>query len=208
VTEAQRNQNDALSDGVQALALVGPSDAFRTSAAKRCQEELGKDWSASLATGNLDEDMRRLVDHWTAYSQANPWVQAAAAKAFGGFDMTTGYWSRASYGVRYNDPAPGYVTAMQAIYQRTQDFYAKKKKAEFTILRGVRSAVGMRSPLESWTLDKKTASVFDGHAVLERTEKVDRVLMTWESMKGIFPPENELKGKKEVVLLGLDWMKP
>jgi hypothetical protein len=66
----------------------------------------------------------------------------------------------------------------------------------------------MRSPLESWTLDKKTASVFDGHAVLERTEKVDRVLMTWESMKGIFPPENELKGKKEVVLLGLDWMKP
>jgi hypothetical protein len=196
--------------GAHALQEVGPTDKFRREAVALYRAAGGDSMSVAIASGNVEQDMANMVRFWTTDSRTpgNPWVHAAAAKAFGGAEQVVGYWNYMSYGVVYNDPDPGYVAAAKAIYQKTQAFYAKKKNKTFTVLRGVKAPVSVRSPLESWTLSQKTATFFDGYAVMERTEPVERVFMTWEAMKGIFPPEKDLNGKKEVVLLGPDWMKP
>jgi len=205
------NKRDViLETSLTELAVVGPSNAFREMAARRIGEALGYSPTSAIGAKSLDENIQEMVDNWTASGNTpgNPWVHTAAIKAFGGPDQVLGYWNHDTYGVIYADPAPGYVEAAKAIYQKTQTFYSKKKGKEFPVFRGVRTEASVRSPLESWSLNASTAKKFDGHAIMERKEPVSRVLMTWESMKGVFPPEENLKGKKEVVLLGLDWTKP
>lgn len=107
------------------------------------------------------------------------------------------------------------------IYQQTQDFlkvkYGKKYKdgkGTVKLYRGVgldyNQVVNyIPGSIESWSLAKSTAKTFakmmgkesDG-TVLEATVPFDAVFMTYESVRGYFPPEENLKGKKEYIIFG------
>ena len=196
----------------RSLVTYGPTAASRLSAEEQLTKAgiRGNGQKSNQGAGNLDEDIQQMVTAWTFDSRTenNPWVHAAVYKAMNGGDSITGYWNNDTYGIKFSDPSPHFVAAAKEIYGRTQAYYAKSKTKEVNLFRGIKSAVSTRSVLESWSQNEGIAKKFDGYDVMKISVDRSRVFMTWESMKGIFPPESELKGKKEFTVLGLDWMKP
>jgi hypothetical protein len=107
-------------------------------------------------------------------------------------------------------------------YQETQDYYKKELGADpdsqsLVVYRGI----GMKKnenkhqpgTIESWTTDKATA---DGFAemcaptpewrpvVLKVKTTYKHVFASADSLKGIFPDDRYLKGKREYIMLGND----
>lgn len=112
---------------------------------------------------------------------------------------------------------------LQKLHQVTQDFYTKKltkrgkpkpdlSQEMLTIQRGVSGHFDSYTPaaVESWTTDKATPVRFgklmsggDGkYSVLTAQVPYSSVLFSYESLKGVWPPEKELKGKKEFAVFG------
>jgi len=104
------------------------------------------------------------------------------------------------------------------LHDKTQEFYKKKLKTDdlstktITIQRGIGGHADeyTPAPVESWTVDKRTPERFgilmsgndNKYSVLTATVPVSSILMSWESLKGTWPAEKDVKGKKEVVVLG------
>lgn len=197
----------------RSLFEFGPTHEFRVKAYETSRQGKHKWLSTrrSFAILPVDENgsgVQALVNDWTLMGggTSNAWAQAGVMQEFGGVNRSMVYFHPTLYGVILNDPDPNIGKAARAIYEKTQAFYAKKKKTSFPVFRGVAQKVTVRSPIESWSLSKTTAYKFDGEAVFEREANVSEIFMSWESMKGIFPEEKQLRGKKELVLFGLDWL--
>lgn len=79
---------------------------------------------------------------------------------------------------------------------------AEKKIEEFEVYRGVLNEVNTRSPVESWSLAESTAKKF-GKILLKDTVPVRNVLFTYKSVSPDIWHEKDLKGKKEIAVLGL-----
>lgn len=103
---------------------------------------------------------------------------------------------------------------LRTLKGQTEEFYQKKLDKELVLMRGVGGHAEAYTPggAESWTKDKRTVDRF-GKMMMGRDEKYSAletsvtyrdVLWSYESVKGKkgWPPDSELKGKKEFVLLG------
>jgi hypothetical protein len=115
-------------------------------------------------------------------------------------------------------PSANLKANLLRLHDKTQTFYKKKLKADdlsiktITIQRGIGGHADdyTPAPVESWTVDKRTPDRFgkmsagnrDTYSVLTATVPVSSILMSWESLKGTWPAEKDLQGKKEVVVLG------
>jgi hypothetical protein len=110
------------------------------------------------------------------------------------------------------------------LHEETQEFYRNKLKTRanpspdldsmtIDVVRGVGKAnfdEYTPAPVESWTVDRKTAIRFAkgmdhgrGSSILSAKIPVSSILMSWEAQKESgWAPENELAGKKEVVAFG------
>lgn len=210
------NIREMCRERLRTIANVGTSYKLR----RQAKELTDKTF---MGSPELRSEIDKLVYGWCYASGTlqSLWLQAVANKKFNGKNETLVYWNGSSNGLILKDVDPVTLDAVNWIYNKTQDFYANKKVAKtgFTKLyRGVGREVTVSSPIESWTLNISTAKRFaDMMAppitkrgqtqstgfVLENDKPIpiEKVLMTWESMKGIYPPESELRGKKEVVVI-------
>lgn len=118
--------------------------------------------------------------------------------------------------LRYSPRAFDHLRRMKS---ETEAFYQAKLKTKdltakpLTAMRGIGGHVSAYTPagIESWTTDKRTVDRFgkmmaerDDYSALETTVTYADVLWSYESMKGKpgWPPDKDLKGKKEFVLFG------
>lgn len=201
--------------GSVALMDYGPTHAFRQEAYKRLSESSMRGFWAENRRGmdatlpdNLIDAEEKVVFNWTLIGggTTNNWLRAGILQEFAGVDRAVVYWDKDAYGVILNDPDPNFAKTARFIYEDTQAFYAKKKKKPIKLYRGVNMEVTVRSPLEPWTKSAAVAKKYGRAAVFEREAAVEEIFFSYESQVGNWPPEERLQGKKEVTLLGLDWL--
>ncbi len=172
------------------------------------------------------------VSSWTVAGGTSAYARAySALQDFGandGKDLWMGSDKQGSYSTAAQaalEPSANMRSNLEQMYQETQDFYSAKFKGadlagkELVLMRGVggNAQAYTPAPVESWTTDKATPDRFGkmmGNAVSSRgmtqTEysvlttrtNYKNVFATYESLKGFFPPESDLKGKKEFIVFG------
>lgn len=201
--------------GAISLMEYGPTHAFRQAARQRVTEgPMASFWASNQRGGDafLPDDPidaeEKVVFNWTLIGggTTNNWLRAGILQEFAGVDRSVVYWDRDAYGVILNDPDPNFAKTARFIYEDTQAFYAKKKKKPIKLYRGVNTEVTVRSPLEPWTKSAAVAKKYGRAAIFEREAAVEEIFFSYESQVGNWPPEERLVGKKEVTLLGLDWL--
>jgi len=205
-------------DGIRAL-----SNKEKTQLAKDVGPELSAAMQISKYSDNEEVFKIDFIDSWTTRGGSDS--QAASfvwMNDFGPYNKGNLYIDQDnSYNT--NEEAPeSAIDNFKKIYEHTQNYlktnYAKKYKdgkGTIKLYRGVgepRSKVRAYVPgsIESWTQAKGTANTFasmmsrgdKGGSVLEATVPFDSVFATYESLRGYFPPEENLKGKKEWIIFG------
>lgn len=103
------------------------------------------------------------------------------------------------------------------IYAESQEFFKQKYKKKYGGLKlKLYRGVGITNldtyvpgALESWSLDKSTATRFakmmghnKGSSILEAEVPIEHIWGSYESLRDSFPPESNLKGKKEHIVMG------
>lgn len=195
--------------GLHGLVEFAPTHAAREQLFAQVPEELKKNehmgwsWDEPFSRGSVDADVKKLVNFWAYGGEHldNAWMQVAVMQAFFAKDTVDVYSNPDMYGIVFRDPDPGFVDAVKEVYRRTQAYYQAQGKKHFTVYRGVSHAIKERSPLESWSLSRATCKQFGKVLMKETKVPLEKVLMTWESVAGIFPPEDFVKGQKEVTLM-------
>lgn len=121
-------------------------------------------------------------------------------------------------------PSQNLKNNLQQMYANTQQFYKEKFATKkdpnpdlsqrfISVGRGVGhvSDTYVPAPIESWSGDKYTPDRFGklmnrnprtGYMKLTASVPLSSVLMSYQSLKGIWPEEKDLKGKKEYVVFG------
>jgi hypothetical protein len=187
-------------DVVRAMAYFGPGTASVRAS------EMMYPRKPDFFSSDYETAKKAIVDGWvhTAGSPDSIAMQFAATEMSGNEGKFL-YIHGNGYPMGRPIPNPTVKENLEKIYKETQDFYAKKGVKELVIYRGITRKSTVFQPIESWTLDYKTAKKFDGGkdgSVFKAKIPVEGILMSFESMKGIWPPEKELRGKKEITVLG------
>jgi len=188
--------------GLKLLLVYGPTDKFRRELFLACPSHVKNDafTNSSIPSASLPHNITRLVRGWTRGTETplGGWLMASAVKYFLDLDQVVAETSLFSRGIIFRDPPPEYLQAATEIYRLTQKHH--HKTAFLNVYRGLSHRIAKRSYLESWTVDKKIAEKFGTYLLHDRTA-TQKIFMSWESMSGYYPPESELKGKQEVVVM-------
>lgn len=199
----ERECDDAsLTRGLKLLLVYGPTDQFRQELFQAAPFSVknGTFSNSSIPSTSLSNNISRLIRGWTKGTETplGGWLMASAAKVFFDMDQVVAKTSIFSRGIMFRDPSPEYIQAATEIYRLTQNYY--NKSAFLDVYRGLAYKIIARSYVESWTADRETAEKFGTYLLYDRVP-IQNILMSWESMSGYYPPESELKGKQEVVVI-------
>lgn len=70
--------------------------------------------------------------------------------------------------------------AVREMYNKTQAYFRERGITEVKLYRGVKSRTNVHGVIEAWTTDIATARKFNGHAVMEKTVPVEKVLLAYD----------------------------
>jgi SPP1 gp7 family putative phage head morphogenesis protein len=171
-----------------------------------------------MFSSDFDTFQKPFISSWLMTGGTQAYRRAYAATKDQGVNSGKTFWlGREPLNEGELVPSKNMQKNLSKIYNKTQDFYKQKlgKKYEGATLelqRGVggHSEAYTPAPVESWTVDKRTperfgkmmAGLSGEYMILSTTVPVKDVLMSWESMKGVWQDEANLKGKKEIVVFG------
>lgn len=175
----------------------------------------------SKYSDNIEVFKVDFISSWTHTGGSN--AQAAALKWLNSFP---GSYNEGNLFLPDNEftnrePSENGLQHFKTIYNETQEFLRDKLgkkykdgKGTIKLYRGISfekdQAVNyIPGSIESWTKKKSTANMFakmmsprNTGTVLEATVPYDGIFATYESLRGYFPPEENLKGKEEWIVLG------
>jgi hypothetical protein len=176
---------------------------------------------------NYDDFLPEFVSQWTMVGGTPAYRRSYAAIGNQLMNRSVSkFWmGKAPLTLSEQIPSENLKKNLLELHARTQAFYEKKfaTKREpkpdlstktMMVQRGVAGHPDdyTPAPVESWTVDKNTPKRFgelmsspkddNRYSILTAEVPVSSVLMSYESLKGVWPAEKDLKGKKEIVVLG------
>lgn len=168
---------------VQALGIpkVSPIRAPRpprvsSAAAGRTPRPLSPAPRVSSALSPIEREAQRLQYAWVHGSNTKDGVLLKEA-----VKSEFGITSRLVMNPRGHEIAANQIAsarpAVRDMYNKTQAHFAAKGITEVKLYRGIKSQTNVHGVIESWTTDLATARKFNGHAVMEKTIPVEKVLL-------------------------------
>lgn len=178
----------------------------------------------AMFSKDFNQFKEQFISNWTVTGGTDAYKRAYVAMATEDDNAGKSFWEGKTPPTESEKvPSQNLRNNLVKLWGQTQEFYKQKlakknnpnpdlSQMMVTVQRGVAGHYDAYTPapVESWTVDKATptrfgkmmASIDKKYSVLTTQVPYSEILMSWESLKGDWPDEKALKGKKEVVLFG------
>lgn len=215
------SQAERMADGFDAhapggrLGVINYLDKYSAVAADFAQFSANREFALSELVGGWATTGSGQFGQQIVHQASKGFSENQGISFYDGFASRPGGWPKLAEGSYSHDRMAVHVNALR---QETESFYRAKlgrryDTASVTLYRGIAGHVEAYtpSPAESWSTAKSTGERFGkqmsgngAYSVIATKVPMSKILWTYESVAGKYrwPPEKDLRGKKEHVVIG------